>query len=65
MNTHETVKIVCPVCGKEQVSEYDICKICGWENDPVQFSNPNFSGGANHMSLLEARESYRIGKPVE
>lgn len=64
MNTRETAKIVCPVCGKTQVGEYDICEICNWENDPIQFRNPNFSGGANRMSLLEAKEAYRTGKPV-
>ena len=65
MNTHETAKIMCPVCGKTQVGEYDICEICDWENDPIQLKNPNFSGGANHMSLLEAKEAYRTGRPVK
>jgi predicted nucleotidyltransferase len=49
----------CPVCGLENAfSEpacYDICERCGWEDDPVQFANPDFPGGANKSSLKEAR----------
>ena len=30
-----TETIPCPVCGKTHVAEYDICDVCGWENDPV------------------------------
>lgn len=54
-------KIPCPVCGKSYLEEYDICSICNWENDPVQLLNPDFAGGANEMSLNQARAAYRIG----
>lgn len=58
----EIVKIKCPCCGKTMVSEYEICSVCNWENDPIQLTNPEFRGGANKESLLEARESYLMGR---
>jgi hypothetical protein len=61
----------CPCCGFLTRSELDygtfeICPICRWEDDDVQFNNPNFRGGANRESLNEARENYkRIGAKSE
>lgn len=57
-------EISCPICGKTQVGDYDICPVCKWENDPTQLKHPEFGGGANHMSLEEARAAYQKGEPV-
>jgi len=60
-------KYFCPCCGNETISsprEYEICNICGWEDDPVQFEDPDFSGGANKMSLNEARIAYINGDKI-
>ena len=57
-------KYRCPVCGKhsfEEINAYEICPICGWEDDPLQRREPDLKGGANSMSLNEAREAYRMG----
>ena len=45
-------KIKCPICGSGNFEEndFDICDECFWENDGVQYHNPNFSGGANNLS---------------
>jgi hypothetical protein len=55
----------CPCCLKLSFAEaggYEICGNCGWEDDPVQESNPTLAGGANRNSLCEAREHFkRIG----
>ncbi|GEM_PF-1580410 len=51
----------CPVCGKFYFSErgsYDICPVCGWEDDSVQKQWPDLEGGANKDSLNEARRKY-------
>jgi anaerobic ribonucleoside-triphosphate reductase len=48
----------CRCCGESTLSEshsYEICEICGWEDDPVQNEDASFRGGANQMSLNEAR----------
>ena len=55
---------LCPVCSKhsfEEAGKYEICPVCGWEDDPVQRRDPDFPGGANKMSLNEAIEAYRQG----
>ncbi|MGN1350182.1 MAG: toxic anion resistance protein [Anaerovoracaceae bacterium] len=51
----------CPVCGQHRFSRkgsYEICPVCGWEDDPVQERDPDFSGGANRQSLREYRAAF-------
>ena len=55
-----TKKQTCPCCGyKTSETEYDICPICFWENDFVQLNDPDFSGGANDVSLRQAQKNFR------
>ena len=52
---------ICPCCGQHYFTEknaYEICPVCGWEDDPVQRRDPDFAGGANACSLNEARREY-------
>jgi hypothetical protein len=51
-------KIPCPCCGKRAVEEYEICSECGWEHDDVQVDDPDYRGGANRLSLNEAKANY-------
>ena len=56
MNAH-----LCPVCGQTEFSEigsYEICDVCGWEDDDYQMRFPDSDGGANHISLNQARQAY-------
>jgi hypothetical protein len=50
----------CPACGFLQFSEppgsYEICDVCGWEDDHVQLLRPTLGGGANRHSLVEAQQ---------
>ena len=53
----------CPGCGYLTLEEqspgtYEICPVCYWEDDPVQFDDPTFPGGANVVSLEEARRNF-------
>ena len=49
----------CACCGSLTiVEEYDICPVCDWEADGVQERDPAFAGGANQMSLIEARANF-------
>lgn len=60
-------KYLCPCCEKhyfDEFDDYDICPVCDWENDGLQNNHPDFRGGANDMSLNEAREAFRKGEPV-
>ena len=54
----------CVCCGCKTISEptpgtYEVCPVCGWEDDPVQAEDPDYAGGANEVSLNEARKNYR------
>ena len=53
----------CPICEKTELEEYEICDVCGWENDLHQYDNHDISG-ANHMSVNQAREAFAKGEPV-
>lgn len=58
----------CPVCGKHKFLYYNCfeeCKVCGWRDDLVQELMPDEDGGANSMSLEEAREAYAKGEKVK
>ncbi len=57
--------VPCKCCGSVTVSEegsYDICDVCGWEEDPSQAKHPDMSGGANSLSLNQARAAWLIRK---
>ena len=51
----------CPCCGylvfDEPPGSYDICPICGWEDDLAQLRFPQMGGGANRVSLLEGQRN--------
>ncbi len=54
----------CPCCGYLTLSEeppgtFEICDVCGWEDDNTQFSDPEYSGGANRISLNQARHNFK------
>jgi hypothetical protein len=48
----------CPCCGSlvhEEPVEYEICGVCGWEDDLSQLRFPTMGGGANRESLVNAQ----------
>jgi hypothetical protein len=54
----------CPCCGFKTMYQkppgtFNICKICFWEDDLVQFDDPNYKSGANEVSLYEARVNFK------
>ena len=63
-------KFPCPCCGfltleEEPPGTNEICPVCFWEDDLVQFENPTH-WGANSVSLLEARQNFlRFGASEE
>ncbi|MDO4489478.1 MAG: histidine phosphatase family protein [Lachnospiraceae bacterium] len=48
----------CACCGSPISERYEICQVCGWEDDPVQNRDPEFSGGANRECLKEYRKNW-------
>ncbi|MEZ6194786.1 MAG: CPCC family cysteine-rich protein [Planctomycetota bacterium] len=58
------MRFPCACCGYLQLTEgghgtFEICGVCFWEDDPVQFGDPDFRGGANGPSLREAQANFR------
>ncbi|QUH21232.1 CPCC family cysteine-rich protein [Alkaliphilus sp. B6464] len=56
-------KYTCPCCGYKTLDEeppgtYDICTICFWEDDRVQFDDPDYKGGANRVSLKKGQKNF-------
>ena len=60
-------KYPCPCC---EYLTYDasppgtdeMCPVCGWEDDEVQFKNPFLESGVNGLSLDQARSNFlKIG----
>jgi len=53
----------CPCCGFLTLGgpppgTFEICPVCWWEDDAAQFFDPQFAGGANPLSLEEAKLNY-------
>ncbi|WP_456363939.1 CPCC family cysteine-rich protein [Priestia aryabhattai] len=56
-------KYTCPCCGYKTLEEeppdtFDICEICFWEDDGVQYKDPDYERGANVISLREAQQNF-------
>jgi len=59
----ESMTYKCPCCGYYTLDEapgntYNICPVCYWEDDFVQFKDFIYSHGANAVSLEQARKNY-------
>ena len=59
-----SISYACPCCGcltllDRPPGTFEVCPVCFWEDDEVQFRNPTQAGGANSVSLVEARANYR------
>jgi hypothetical protein len=44
---------------------YEICPVCFWEDDLVQLRWPDYTGGANKPSLIEAQVNFANTGVVE
>jgi hypothetical protein len=58
----------CPCCDFLTLDDpptgtFQLCPICRWEDDNVQYKDPDYEGGANGVSLLEARENITWVRP--
>ncbi len=53
----------CPCCGyltlpEGQPGSYEVCPVCHWMDDPLQFADSDYVSDTNHVSLKEARENF-------
>ncbi|MDR3727419.1 MAG: ribonuclease HII [Terracidiphilus sp.] len=56
-------RFACPCCGnltffEEPPGTFCLCEVCWWEDDPIQFADHEYEGGANAPSLRQARDFY-------
>ena len=49
----------------DELGSYDFCPICGWQDESLQNEYMDYGGGANEMSIRQARAAFKAGKPVE
>ncbi|MEJ8642653.1 CPCC family cysteine-rich protein [Streptomyces sp. MS1.HAVA.3] len=58
-----TSRFPCPCCGHRVLDampgSHEICPVCFWEDDLIQFRWPTMDGGANKISLIEAQRNYQ------
>ena len=57
-------RYACPCCGfltltLKPPGTYELCPVCFWEDDGLQFEDPNYEGGANQERLAVARTNFR------
>jgi hypothetical protein len=57
------MRFACPCCGfltrsRKPAGTFEICPVCYWEDDNVQHDDPYFPGGANDVSLAQARANF-------
>ena len=62
MSTNETN--VCPVGGQAVLAGFEVCPVCDWQNDRVQIMHPDMEGGANNMSLNQAKQAWKNGEII-
>ena len=64
----ENVKTLpCPVCGEiqlEEEGEFEICTVCGWEDDCVSREHPDGLSAHPKYSLNEARAAWERGETI-
>jgi hypothetical protein len=63
-------KYKCPCCGYFTLNQkadntFQICLVCYWEDDGVQLNDPNYEGGANRISLNEAKKNFEEFGAIE
>ncbi len=53
----------CKVCGMGDIERmHEVCVFCGWEDDGVQNDDPDYTGGANKLSLNQYKKFWKENK---
>jgi len=63
-------KYKCPCCGfytliEAPINTFEDCPVCFWEIDGLQQTDADYKGGANHVSLNQAKENFKNFQAVE
>ena len=61
-------KYPCPICGAMELSEpkgsFDICPVCGWEDDYLGQDYPDEPGMHKEWTLNAARKAWAAGETL-
>jgi Cysteine-rich CPCC len=55
------MKYTCVVCGYRTLNEphdWNICRVCRWEDDVIVGDHADISSPANHMSVAQAQANF-------
>ena len=55
--------IDCPICGKykfDDFSDFDVCSVCGWKINVVQYDDHDVSNGINSLSVNEFKLEWSL-----
>lgn len=68
-NPQKLEKFPCPICGTkcltEEYGSYEICLVCGWEEDGIQQDYPDEAIGPNKdWSLNSAKAAWKRGETL-
>lgn len=63
MDNRNNRKHACSCCGYFTLSDevgntFQLCPVCYWEDDGVQLKDPAYEGGANRVSLNQAKRNF-------
>jgi len=52
-------EVKCPICGQyEFEEEFDVCPVCEWQYDKLQYKDYNYWGGANDLSVNDYKTQW-------
>lgn len=58
----------CACCGEKTLEHedfYERCPNCGWVDDLLQRTKPDYDKCANDMSLNQAKEAFKKGEKIK
>jgi len=70
METKKYSKFSCSCCGYHTLetkadNTFQICPVCYWEDDGIQLHDIDYIGGANNVSLREAKMNFKKYGAIE
>ena len=56
-------KIICPICGEHDFTEeFELCPVCEWQYDKLQYKDHQYWGGANDLSVDDYKAEWLAKK---
>jgi len=60
---YEQAPYKCKMCSMDEIPHsFEICRICGWQDDIVQNADQDYEGGANDLSFNQYKNVWQKNK---